>query len=66
MNLASSYSKPIQKMQSKLKNSTNIFFPTKRRKSLLKQSNSKEVNKAISNKFMENPLFMNSNILHHI
>ena len=62
MNLASSYSKPIQKMQSKLKNSTNIFFPTKRRKSLLKQSNSKEVNKAISNKFMENPLFMNSRV----
>jgi len=60
MNLTSSYSKPIQKMPSKLKNSTNIYFPTKRRKSILKSSNSKEVNKILSNKFMENPLFMNS------
>jgi len=60
MNFTSSYSKPIQKMPSKLKNSTNIYFPTKRRKSILKSSNSKEVNKILSNKFMENPLFMNS------
>lgn len=60
MNLTSSYSKSIQKMPSKLKNSTNIYFPTKRRKSILKSTNSKEVNKILSNKFMENPLFMNS------
>lgn len=60
MNLASSYNKPIQKMPSKIKNSVNIYLPTKRRKSLLKPSNSKDANKQSSNKFMENPLFMNS------
>ena len=61
MNLVSSYKKPIQKMPSKLKNSSNINYSTKRRKSLIKNSNSKDVNNIFSNKnLMENPLFMNS------
>ena len=59
MNLSSSYNRPIQKVPNKLKNSTNIYFPPKRRKSILKLSNSKEVNKVLPSKFMENPLFMN-------
>ena len=59
MSISSSYNKQIQKTPIKIKNSTNIYFPNKRRKSIFKPLISKEVNK-ISNKFMENPLFMNS------